>query len=273
MGKCACKSNATASTATKERSCGCKGKKDKKQSLLLFNNLIDATPIEKFSEIQQIQLEEIEHLHQVVQVDELPNATYVVRLEKKNLEFRSGQYMALNIPGDIQSRHYSIYSGENDETLDFLIKEIDDGIVSVKLHHLRPGDKVLTEGPWGHFRVRPSDVEAKKFLFVASGTGISPFHSFIKSHPNLDYKLIHGVRNGSDRYEMEEYPKERYVACTSRDKSGDFYGRVTDYLKANPVEQGTLCYLCGNNQMIEDAIAILQLQGIKDSDIYTEIFF
>ena len=273
MEKCACKSNTSASTATKERSCGCKGGKDKKQSLLL-NNHINATQIRKqLTEMQQIQLEEKEHLRQVVQVDELPNATYVVRLEKKNLEFRSGQYMALNIPGDIQSRHYSIYSGENDETLDFLIKEVDEGIVSVKLHQLRSGDKVLVEGPWGHFRVRPSDAESKKFLFIASGTGISPFHNFIKSHPNLDYKLIHGVRYGSDRYEMDEYPKERYVACTSRDKLGNFYGRVTDYLKANPAEPGTLCYLCGNNQMIEDAIAILHSQGIKNDDIYTEIFF
>jgi Flavodoxin reductases (ferredoxin-NADPH reductases) family 1 len=271
MGKCACKSSTTTNTDVKEKSCGCKSKKGNKQTLLLFNNPIDTMQIGK--QLSEIQLEEKEHLHQVVKVDELPNGTYVIRLEKKNFKFRSGQYIALNIPGDIQSRHYSIYSGENDETLDFLIKEVDEGIVSVKLHQLRSGDKALVEGPWGHFRVRPSDVESKKFLFIASGTGISPFHSFIKSHPNLDYKLIHGVRYGNDRYEMDEYPKERYVACTSRDKLGDFYGRVTDYLKANPVEPGTLCYLCGNNQMIEDAIAILHSQGIKNDDIYTEIFF
>jgi len=273
MGKCSCKSNAAADTIIEEKSCGCKSK-NKKKPLLLVSNPIDAMQITKLiSETIEVNVEEIEKQHQVVRVEELPNATYILRLEKKDVTFRSGQYFSLNIPGDIQARHYSIYSGENNETLDFLIKEVDDGIVSVKLHHLKPGDKVLIEGPWGHFRVKPNDVESKKFLFIASGTGISPFHSFIKSHPNLDYKLIHGVRNGSDRYEMGEYPKERYVACTSRDKSGDFYGRVTDYLKANPVEQGTLCYLCGSNQMIEDSISILQSQGIKGSDIYTEIFF
>jgi ferredoxin/flavodoxin---NADP+ reductase len=269
MGKCACKTRTSANTDTKNKSCGC----SKKQPLLASNPTEAMQAARQLGDIRQIQLEEKEHLHQVVRVDELPNATYIIRLEKKNLELRSGQYMALNIPGGIQSRHYSIYSGENNETLDFLIKEIDDGVVSVKLHQLKPGDKVLAEGSWGHFRVKPSDAEAKKFLFIASGTGISPFHSFIKSYPNLDYKLVHGVRYGSDRYEKDEYPTERYVACTSRDKSGDFHGRATDYLNANPAEPGTLCYLCGNNQMIEDAIAILRAQGVSSSDIYTEIFF
>ncbi|WP_320052141.1 FAD-binding oxidoreductase [uncultured Acetobacteroides sp.] len=269
MGKCACQTRTTAKTDTPKKRCGC----NSKQPLLASNPAAAMQAAGQLADICRIAPEEQEHLHQVVRVDELPNATYLIRIEKKGLEPRSGQYMALSVPGDIQTRHYSIYSGENDETLDFLIKEVDDGIVSVKLHQFKPGDKVLVEGPWGHFRVRPSDVGTKRFLFVASGTGISPFHSFIKSYPGLDYQLLHGVRYGNDRYGMDEYPKKRYVACTSRDGEGDFRGRVTDYLKANRVEPGTLCYLCGNNQMIEDAIAILQSQGIKESEIYTEIFF
>ncbi len=274
MGKCGCKSKSAEDVDVAEKSCGCKTKKNKKQPLLLLSNTIDAMQIGKqISEAQRIRVEEIEQLHKVVRVDELPNATYILRLDKKDRIFRSGQYVALNVPGDIQSRHYSIYSGENSDTLDFLIKEVDNGSVSVALHNLKTSDKVLVEGPWGHFRVKPADAASRKFLFIASGTGISPFHSFIKSFPAMDYQLVHGVRHGEDRYEMNEYPKGKYISCTSRDSSGTFKGRVTDYLKANPVESGTLCYLCGNNLMIDDVHAILRSQGIPNNDIFAEIFF
>lgn len=273
MGKCSCKSKAADDTIIKEKSCGCKTKK-KKQPLLLVSNQIDAMQITKqISETMEVNLEDIEKIHKVVSIDELPNATYILRLERNGKVFRSGQYFSLNVPGDIQSRHYSIYSGENSETLDFLIKEIDNGTVSISLHDLKKGDKVLVEGPWGHFGVRTADVAKHKYLFIATGTGISPFHSIIKSHPNLNYTVLHGVRYGDDRYEMNEYPKGKYISCTTRDKSGDFHGRVTDFLIANPVELGTLCYLCGNNLMIEDALKILRSMGIKDNDIFAEIFF
>jgi len=273
MGKCACKSNSS-SKAGENSGCGCKSKKKGKNNYLLFSTQISAMEVsQQIPLIEKIKMEEIEQLHAVVSVDELPNATYILRLEKKGRTFRSGQYVALNVPGDIQSRHYSIYSGEQSNTIDFLIKEVDNGMVSTALHRLKPGDKILVEGPWGHFRIKPADVAAKKFLFIASGTGISPFHSFIKSYPELDYVLLHGIRHGEDQYEKEEYPSDRYVSCTSRDKKGVFHGRVTDYLKANPVERGTLCYLCGNNLMIDDVHAILRSQGIGNNDIYAEIFF
>lgn len=273
MEKCACKSRTPKDSSAKE--CGCKsGKKKKIASHLLFSSKIKSMNIHsKVGQLQDLRIEEANQTHRVVKIDELANSTYILRLEKNGRIFRSGQYVALNVPNDIQSRHYSIYSSEQNETLDFLIKEVDNGTVSSALHKLNVGDKIIVDGPWGHFRLKPSDVENKKFLFIASGTGISPFHSFIKSHTNLNYKLIHGVRYGNERYEMNEYPKKNYISCTSRDKQGDFHGRVTDYLKSNPVEQGTLCYLCGNNLMIDDVHAILRSQGISNSDIFAEIFF
>jgi Flavodoxin reductases (ferredoxin-NADPH reductases) family 1 len=271
MGKCACKSTPTEEGAVKE--CGCKSKK-KKPTLLLHSTKVTASEIRRnLRTIDNIKMEEKDQLHAVVKIDELPNAAYILRLEKGSLTFRSGQYVALNIPGDIQSRHYSIYSGENSDTVDFLIKEVENGVVSVALHQLKVGDKVLVEGPWGHFRIKPADVSTKKFLFIATGTGISPFHSFIKSYPELNYTLVHGVRFGEERYEEQEYPAGKYICCTSRDKKGDFVGRVTDYIKQHPVSPDTICYLCGNNLMIDDVHALLRSQGVNNNNIFAEIFF
>ena len=40
--------------------------------------------------------------------------TYILRMEKKNLNFQAGQYTSLGLPGDTEKREYSVYSGENE---------------------------------------------------------------------------------------------------------------------------------------------------------------
>lgn len=275
MEKCRCKSTVkTSKEKQRGKQCTCKSA-DKTSSFqyLVYKDLKSTMQSsEQIKDVQYIKQGNGENLHMVVFIDELPNSTYILSLEKNGIQYRSGQYVAIGIPGDIQSRHYSIYSGESNDTLDFLIKEVDNGMVSSALHNLKKGDKVIVEGPWGHFRIKPSDLN-KKFLFIATGTGISPFHSFIKTYPQLDYKLVHGVRTGEDCYEKHEYSNSKYISCTSRDKKGDFHGRVTEYITANPADPNTLCYLCGNNLMIEEMHTILRSQGVTNENILTEIFF
>ena len=70
-------------------------------------------------------------------------------------------------------------------------------------------------GPFGFFSL-DEDYATKKYLFVATGTGIAPFHSIALSHPGLDYKIVHGIRYGAEAYERNAYPANRYVACASR---------------------------------------------------------
>jgi len=139
---------------------------------------------------------------------------------------------------------------------------------------LKPGDPVNFENPVGYFIIRDADIATKKFLFIASGTGIAPFHSFVRSYPGLDYKLLHGVRYSHEAYEKHEYDKSRFVLCSSRDKHGDFNGRVTDYLRQNPVEdKSTLCFFCGNCEMIHEAYDIMLKQGIPSENLFAEVYF
>ncbi|MGI6756413.1 MAG: hypothetical protein ACOX32_00640 [Bacteroidaceae bacterium] len=58
-----------------------------------------------------------------------------------------------------------------------------------------------------------------------------------------------------------------------RMRGGDFKGRVTDYLRQNPVNPDTLCYLCGNCDMIHEVFDILEEQGVKSDNIFTEVYF
>ena len=146
--------------------------------------------------------------------------------------------------------------------------------VSKKLKRLKPGDPINFENPVGYFVLQDEDIKKRKFLFIASGTGIAPFHSYIRSYPNLDYKLLHGVRYADEAYEKEAYSKDRLILCTSRDEKGDFHGRVTDYLRQNPVEEkDTLCYFCGNCEMIHEAYDILLKQGVPSGNLFAEVYF
>ena len=112
-----------------------------------------------------------------------------------------------------------------------------------------------------------------KFLFIATGTGIAPFHSLTGSYPDFDYTIIHGVRYATEAYESSSFPQDRYVLCTSRDAEGDFKGRVTDYLATHEVDSDTLVYLCGNCDMIYEVYDQLTSRGIDSDQIKTEVYF
>lgn len=209
----------------------------------------------------------------VLEVRELTSSTYVLRIEKNNLSFKAGQYITLGHPEDFETREYSIYSGENDPYLEVLIREIDSGIVSRQLKDLKPGEKVKIDGPFGFFNLDDSIRQHKKVVLIASGTGISPFRSYVRSYQDLDYTLLHGIRYAEEQYEKSNYNPSCYVACVSGEKGGNYHGRVTNYLKENPVDLDAHIYLCGNCNMIYDAYDILNQQGFPTAQIHTEVYF
>ncbi|MDP3462501.1 MAG: FAD-binding oxidoreductase [Bacteroidales bacterium] len=214
-----------------------------------------------------------DNLHELIHIRHLTPSAFVLRMSRRGLKFKSGQHILLGKAGSIHNREYSIYSGENDDFFEILIKEVDEGLVSKQLKAVKPGDKLQIEGPLGFFTLNENDIHTSKFLFVATGTGVAPFHSFVKSYPQLDYLLLHGVRIAAEAYEKADYQANRHVLCTSGDTSGKFNGRVTDYLKNNPVDVNTHCYLCGNFNMIKEVFDILEQQGVPAGQVHAEVYF
>jgi ferredoxin--NADP+ reductase len=179
----------------------------------------------------------------------------------------------LKIPGSVEKREYSVYSGENDDFLEVLVREIEGGKVSGRLKKLKPGTEIEVEGPFGFFKFNPEKFASQKFLFVATGTGISPFHSFVRTFPELDYQLVHGVRLKEEAYEHADYQKEKVMLCLSGEETGDFNGRVTDFLFTQKIDRETNCFLCGNSEMIYEVFDILTGKVIPVSNIYSEVYF
>ena len=208
----------------------------------------------------------------VVEIRRLSDSTFILKLERNKFKFIPGQCVNIGLVGSAVNREYSTYSGEDDNYLEFLIRKVKGGTVSEGLSKLKPDEFVTLDGAYGKFTlVNPAGKQ--KYVFIGSGTGIAPFHSYVKSYPKIDYQIIHGIRFESEQYDRQDYGKGRYIACVSKGKGGDFAGRVTDYLKKIPLPLDKLYYLCGNRAMINDVYDILSVKGINGSNIFTEVFF
>jgi ferredoxin--NADP+ reductase/benzoate/toluate 1,2-dioxygenase reductase subunit len=212
-------------------------------------------------------------LHKLINIKNLTDSTYILQLEKNNIEFEAGQHILLGMNNDPDQREYSIYSGVDDKYLEVLIKEVSDGKISKKLKDIGIGEMLHVEGPLGFFGLDKDKIDTGKFLFVASGTGIAPFHSMVNSYPGLSYTILHGIRVSEEAYGKEAYNKNDYITCTSRDESGDFNGRVTDYIKQNSFDKDTICYFCGNFKMIRESMDLLEKKGIPNNQLHAEVYF
>lgn len=212
-------------------------------------------------------------LHRVLEIIPKAPGTFALRLERCGLVFLAGQCVNIGIPRSGINREYSTYSGEQETELRFLIREVEGGQLTPCLARLQPGDAVEIDGAYGLFTLPQERQAGQKFVFIATGTGIAPFHSFVQSYRGLDYRILHGIRTLEEAYDRSDYDAQSYVACVSQGPGGDYRGRVTDYLRSHRIEQDAIYYLCGNRNMINEVYDILRDSKVSSSQIFTEVFF
>jgi len=207
-------------------------------------------------------------VHFLRQINE---SVFVIRFDRHGMNFIPGQHILIGLD-EKSMREYSVYSAVQDDFLEVLVKAVPDGSVSKRLKMLDKGDMILVESAVGFFRIRHNELD-KKYLFIASGTGISPFHSMVKSYPELNYLLLHGIPHIGESYDANEYEPGRLIRCTSKSDKGEFNGRVTQWLEENNVDDDLQVFLCGNSNMILDARDILLKKNFPAENINTEVYF
>ena len=212
-------------------------------------------------------------VHKVLGNESLSSGTFKLQIERNGLEFRAGQCVNLGLPKTGVNREYSSYSGEQETELAFLVREVEDGDVSPALRRLKYGDTIEIDGAYGLFTLPESTPKKKSNVFIATGTGIAPFHSFVRTYPELEYLILHGTRLAEENYESAHYTSECYVQCVSQENGGCFQGRVSDYLRQNPQGAEKHYYLCGNRNMVNEIYDILREQKVSGSNITSEVFF
>ena len=131
----------------------------------------------------------------VLDIEHLTNNTFRLRVERPDITIISGQCFNVGIPDLGINREYSMYSSANSKYLDFLIRSVEGGLISSELQKLKPGDLVEVDGAYGEFCLKDPLNKSQDYLFIATGTGIAPFHSFIKTYTKIKYKILHGVKS------------------------------------------------------------------------------
>ena len=83
----------------------------------------------------------------------LTEETFVLRFDRGNIQFKAGQHIVVGLKGESDLREYSVYSGEKDDYLEILVREVVDGTVSIQLKHCKPGQLLQVNGPFGSFGI------------------------------------------------------------------------------------------------------------------------
>jgi ferredoxin--NADP+ reductase len=209
-----------------------------------------------------------------------------LRVEAEVELFQPGQFLNLSLEGaaDEDRRSYSIASPPGGP-LEFLVTEVAGGKLTPRLLGLRIGDELLVERkPQGFFTLRwvPS---ARDLWLVATGTGLGPFLSILKSEEVWQrferVILVHGVRDQrhfAHREDLEALTRMHsglsLLGVVSRETPppGVLAGRVTSALTDGALERAAglaidpahaHVMLCGNPQMIEDMISLLAARGMR----------
>ena len=201
----------------------------------------------------------------------LSKKTFEIILNRPaSFTFKPGQRISLKFKK--MERDYSLASSPDESHLKLCIRHVKKGVLSQALGDTQIGTRISFAGPHGYFTYKDPQ---RPTVFIATGTGIAPFRSMVRSGTSPDF-LLHGVETSEDLYYSEEFQSvaESYIPCLSQSKNSQTYfrGRVTDYLQMHLPPDNYDFYLCGRREMIRDATLLVD-ELFEGSNIYTETFY
>jgi ferredoxin-NADP reductase len=205
--------------------------------------------------------------------------------------FQAGQYVNLfvSLEGIRTARPYSISSAPSSTAYyDLTVRRAADGFVSpFLLDAVRKGDRFETTGPEGSFFHNPL-FHGNDLVFVAGGSGITPFMSMIREATDRDLDrrihLIYGSRDPEDiifREELEDRAArfERFVFTPVISEPPPGYTGLTGFITADLIRtclgddlKGKMFYLCGPEEMYRFCLPELERLGIPGRRIRHEIY-
>ena len=200
----------------------------------------------------------------------LSETGYELTLERKGMPFTAGQLVSIHGEKATDERSYSVASGEPDDFIQILYRRISSGSMTPRLSELKEGDSIKLSGPYGQFTLRDPK---RPVVFVATGTGLAPCRSYLRSHPDLNLTIVHGVRTEEELFYRDEFSSTDYHPCLSRVSDTEFSRRVTDFIGGAAFDPASHFYLCGAFEMIFDVHKLLLDKGVEDDAIFTEEYY
>ncbi len=231
--------------------------------------MLEMNEISQVTEAKAVKVPTLPDAQTVTDVTHYTDRLFSFRVTRPaSLRFRSGEFVMLGLMGNPDPatgkqkpilRAYSIASPAWDDELEFYSIKVQDGPLTSKLQHIRPGDEIILRPKPVGTLVHDALLPGKRIWFFATGTGIAPFASLLRDPQTYeDYDeviLTHTCREvGELQYganlidairkdEMLEeligegfHEKLRYYPTTTREESPTM-GRITDLMRAGKVFQ------------------------------------
>jgi len=231
-------------------------------------------PILKSNKQMQTDIKSTQSLTEssVVSNTEIAPGVFVLKI-KRNINFKSGQYIGITTDKNVAPRLYTIASSTKDDVIQILYNVKDDGWLTPRLSEHKFGSTIYMTKPEGDF----IDDESPAW-WIASGTGIAPFASMFRSGLKTNKTLIHGGRfTHSFFFEKEFRPvlKGNYIRCCSQESAEGLYnGRLTRYLQdIETFPEDCRYFLCGSPEMVVEVRDLLIDKGVAYNKIVAEIYF
>lgn len=204
--------------------------------------------------------------HKVITKKFYSSNCFELTIEKNNIDFKPGACAS------ILHRTYSFCSSPNDDYIRFIIRKFDDGEITPKLSLLNPGDIITIDEVFRYFNI---DEHENDYCFIATGTGIAPFISALKTYNKKPQTILYGAKTYDDlylRYELKNLCDDTHFAVSKPSFEGK-PRRVTELLDKLPINDKTTYYLCGIEGMLVDVSNYLMNKGVTYEQIQQELFY
>lgn len=120
------------------------------------------------------------------------------------MRFSNGHFtmIGLRVDGRPLLRAYSIASANYEDHLEFLSIKVENGPLTSRLQHIRPGDSIIVgRKPTGTLLVDYL-LPGRRLYLLSTGTGLAPFMSIVRDPETYEkfeqIVLVHGVRHADE---------------------------------------------------------------------------
>jgi predicted ferric reductase len=203
------------------------------------------------------------------------------------LPVRAGQFFIwrfLDGPGWMRGHPYSVSAAPHGE-LRITVRDL--GAGSARLTGVRPGTKVLLEGPYGRLS---SDVRTQRTItMLAAGIGITPLRALLEELPYApgEASLIYRAGTADDlllRHEIDELARTRgvevFYLTGHRHYDRDSWlpasvGVTSDVRMLQqlvPRIASSDVYVCGPDAWLDAAVAAVRGAGVPEAQLHVERF-
>lgn len=212
-----------------------------------------------------------------------------------DFQYKPGQFLTFKtkIGEEEVRRSYSICSSPTENELRIAVKKAPFGKFSNYAHDgLKEGDEIETMPPAGRFIVHTDAQNAKKYVGIAAGSGITPVLSILKTilneEPLSHFTLIYGNKQRKSIIFKEAIDalKNKYMQRLSvyhilsqevtdapilrgridSDKLNYFLNHLIDSSKVDDF------FICGPEEMTHTVKETLEKTGVDDRKIHFELF-